>query len=246
MGATSSVGRIPVAQNEIRRAEMLKAATERERGFIHAHSLIFGDPAIPYSTRASNYEVAMHDLAVANPTDVEVQIFCALGLISNASPTDRTHFKQKQAADLLEPLYRELPNHAGIAHYLIHAYDSQELASRGLAAARAYSRIAPSAPHALHMPWHIFTRLGMWDDSIGSNLAARTAAHQQGDTGEELHAMDYLVCAYLPSGRDQEAAQVIHQQKVLQNLDMGDFKSGYAAGRRNCRVGGRARIRPKR
>lgn len=219
---------IPVAQSEIRLAEMLNAATERERGFIHALSLIFNDPAIPYSTRASNYEVAMHDLAAANPKDVEVQVFYALALISNASPTDKTHSKQKQAAALLEPLYRELPDHPGIPHYLIHAYDSQELASRGLAAARAYSRIAPAAPHALHMPSHIFTRLGMWDDSIASNLAARAAAHQQGDTGEELHAMDYLVYAYLQSGRDQEAAQVIQQLSALKNLDMGDFKSGYA------------------
>ena len=184
---------IAIAQKEIRLAETLNAATERERGFIHALGLVFNDPAIPYSTRASNYEVAMHDLARANPKDVEVQVFYALALISNASPTDKTHLKQKQAIALLEPLYRELPNHPGIPHYLIHACDSQELASRGLAPARAYSRIAPSAPHALHMPSHIFTRLGMWDDSIESNLAARAAAHQQGDTGEELHAMDYLV-----------------------------------------------------
>jgi tetratricopeptide (TPR) repeat protein len=219
---------ISVAQNEIRRAEMLNA-TARERGFIHALSLIFNDPAIPYCTRASNYEPAMHDLAAANPTDIEVQVFYALALISNASPTDKTHSKQNQAAALLEPLYRELPDHPGIPHYLIHAFDSQELASRGLAAARAYSRIAPSAPHALHMPSHIFTRLGMWDDSIASNLAERTAAHREGDTGEELHAMDYLVYAYLQSGRDQEAAQVIQQLSALQNLDMGDFKSGYAA-----------------
>jgi tetratricopeptide (TPR) repeat protein len=170
----------------------------------------------------------MHDLATANPTEVEAQVFYALALISNASPTDKTHFKQKQAAALLEPLYRELPNHPGIPHYLIHACDSQELASRGLAAARAYSGIAPSAPHALHMPSHIFTRLGTWDDSIASNLAARTAAHQQGDTGEELHAMDYLVYAYLQCGRDLEAAKVIQSLSSMQNLDAGDFKSGYA------------------
>jgi tetratricopeptide (TPR) repeat protein len=219
---------VAVAQNEIKLAEMLNA-TARERGFIHALGLIFNDPAIPYGTRASNYEAAMHDLAAANPTDVEVQVFYALALISNASPTDKTHFKQKEAAALLEPLYRELPNHPGIPHYLIHACDSQELASRGLTAARAYSRIAPSAPHALHMPSHIFTRLGMWDDSIASNVAARAVAHQQGDTGEELHAMDYLVYAYLQTGRDQEAAQVIQQLRTLKNLDMGDFKSGYAA-----------------
>jgi hypothetical protein len=152
---------ISTGQNEIRRAEMRNATTERERGFIHALSLIFNDPAIPYSTRAANYVVAMHDLAAANPTDVEAQVFYALALLSIASPTDKTHFKQKQAAALLEPLYREFPDHPGIPHYLIHACDSQELASRGLAAARAYSRIAPSAPHALHMPSHIFTRLGM-------------------------------------------------------------------------------------
>jgi len=225
---------ISIARKEIRLAETLNATTERERGFIHALGLIFNDPAIPYGTRASNYEVAMHDLAAANPKDVEVQIFYALALISNASPTDKTHFKQKQAAALLEPLYRELPNHPGIPHYLIHACDSQELASRGLASARAYSRIAPSAPHALHMPSHIFTRLGMWDDSIASNLAARAAAHQQGDTAEELHSMDYLVYAYLQSGRDQEAAQIIQQLSTLQigtlqTLDLSDFKSGYAA-----------------
>ena len=220
---------ISVAQNEIRQAEMLNAPTERERGFIHALSLIFNDSAIPYSMRASNYEVAMHDLAAANSTDVEVQVFYALALISSASPTDKTHFRQKQAAALLEPLYREFPNHAGIPHYLIHACDSQELASHGLAAARAYSKIAPSAPHALHMPSHIFTRLGMWDDSIASNLAARAAAHQLGDTGEELHAMDYLVYAYLQSGCDREAVQVIDELSTLENPDMSDFKSGYAA-----------------
>ena len=208
---------------------MLNAASARERGYIHALSLIFDDPAIPYSTRALQYEAAMHQLAVANPNDVEVQVFYALALISDASPTDKTHSKQKQAAAVLEPLYREHPDHPGIPHYLIHAYDSQELASRGLAAAQAYSKIAPSAPHALHMPSHIFTRLGMWDDSIASNLAAKAAAQEQGDTGEELHAMDYLEYAYLQSGRDHEAAQVIEQLGGMHDLDMSDFKSGYAA-----------------
>ncbi len=218
-----------VGQHAMTRAEMLNAASARERGYIHALSLIFDDPAIPYSTRALQYEAAMHQLAVANPNDVEVQVFYALALISDASPTDKTHSKQKQAAAVLEPLYREHPDHPGIPHYLIHAYDSQELASRGLAAAQAYSKIAPSAPHALHMPSHIFTRLGMWDDSIASNLAAKAAAQEQGDTGEELHAMDYLEYAYLQSGRDHEAAQVIEQLGGMHDLDMSDFKSGYAA-----------------
>jgi hypothetical protein len=103
------------------------------------------------------------------------------------------------------------------------------MASQGLAAARAYAQIAPSAPHALHMPSHIFTRLGLWDDSIDSNLAARKAAHQQGDTGEELHAMDYLVYAYLQTGRDKDALEVTQQLKDMPNLNMRDFKIGYAA-----------------
>ena len=221
---------IAAGQKEIAQAAMLQEASERERGFIHALSLIFEDAStVPYNTRASNYESAMRSLATANPRDVEVQVFYALALVSNASPLDKKHRKQKQAADLLEPLWREFPDHPGIPHYLIHACDSQELASRGLAAARAYASIAPSAPHALHMPSHIFTRLGLWGDSIASNVAAQSAAKQQGDTGEELHAMDYLVYAYLQSGRDQEAAQVIQQLKAMQDLDLGDFKSGYAA-----------------
>lgn len=221
---------VSAGQKEIHQAEMLPEGSPRERGFIHALSLIYVDAAtVPYGTRASEYETAMRQLAAANPMDVETQVFYALALISNASPSDKEHRKLKQAANLLEPLYRELPDHPGVVHYLIHAYDNQEMASRGLAAARAYTGIAPSAPHALHMPSHIFTRLGLWDESIASNLAARDAAHRQGDTGEELHAMDYLVYAYLQSGRDGEAAQVIQQLKAMQNLDQGDFKSGYAA-----------------
>lgn len=219
-----------IAQQEIKHAAMLEEASARERGFIHALSLVFNDAAtVPYNTRALNYEIAMHELAEANPKDVETQVFYALALVSNASPSDKGHRRQKQAADLLEPLYREFPDHPGIPHYLIHACDNQELALRGLSAARAYAGIAPSAPHALHMPSHIFTRLGLWDDSIASNLAARKAAQHQGDTGEELHAMDYMVYAYLQAGRDREAAQVIQQLKATQNLDLGDFKIGYAA-----------------
>ena len=221
---------ISVGQREIEQAEALKTTPEPERGFIHALSLVYNDAAtVPYSTRASNYEAAMRELAEANRKNVEAQVFYALALISNAPPSDREHRKQKQAAELLEPLYREFPNHPGIPHYLIHAYDNQELAPRGLAAARAYANIAPSAPHALHMPSHIFTRLGLWDDSIASNLAARSAAQQQGDRGEELHAMDYFVYACLQSGRDAEALRMIDQLKAMPDLDMGDFKIGYAA-----------------
>ena len=170
----------------------------------------------------------MSALVSQNTADVEANVFYALALLANASPTDKTHSKQKQAASLLEPLYRSHPQHPGIPHYLIHAYDNAEMAPNGLQAAKAYAQIAPSAPHALHMPSHIFTRLGLWDDSIASNLAAMKAAHEQGDTGEELHAMDYLVYAYLQSGRDPEAVQVVQQLQAMSGLDVADFKIGYA------------------
>lgn len=221
---------IQIAQKEIRVAQKIGSSSPRERQFMHALSLIYHDPAtIPYTTRASSYENAMSDLAAQNPNDVEAQVFYALALLANAPPTDKTHAKQKQALAILEPLDRALPDHPGIPHYLIHACDNAELASEGLPAARAYAKIAPSAPHALHMPSHIFTQLGLWDDSIASNLAAQAAAQQQGDTGEMLHAMDYLVYAYLQSGRDKEADQVIHQLADLPSLDKSEFKISYAA-----------------
>ena len=221
---------ISIAQKEIDRAQQIGAGSERERQFINALGLIYQDAAtVPYHTRAANYEHAMSDLASENRKDVEAQVFYALALLANASPADKTHAKQKQAADLLEPLDRTYPQHPGVPHYLIHAYDNAELAPKGLPAAKAYSQIAPSAPHALHMPSHIFTRLGLWEDSITSNLAAREAAHQQGDTGEELHAMDYLVYAYLQSGRDKDAGQVIQELKNMPQLNAGDFKTEYAS-----------------
>jgi tetratricopeptide (TPR) repeat protein len=220
---------VPVAQAEIKQAQQLEAS-ERERKFIDAVAVLYQDTAaVPYHTRAANYETAMAGIAAKYPKDVEAQVFYALALLANTSPADKTHAKQKQAVALLEPLDRSFPQHPGIPHYLIHACDNPELAQRGLEAAKAYSQIAPSAPHALHMPSHIFTRLGLWDDSIASNVAARAAAHQQGDTGEELHAMDYLVYAYLQSGRDKEAAQVIQGLKNMPALSAGDFKIGYAA-----------------
>ena|SRR5579864_2291232 len=218
------------AQQEIDTAVRIGSGTERERGFIRAATVIFHHAnTIPYATRVANYERAMAEVAAQNKTDVESQVFYALALLSDASRSDKTHAHQKQAADLLEPLFRVYSHHPGIPHYLIHAYDNAELAPRGLTAARDYARIAPSAPHALHMPSHIFTRLGLWQDSISSNTAARDAAHRAGDTGEELHAMDYLVYAFLQTGRDLDAAKVIHDLRAMPTLDTTDFKIGYAA-----------------
>jgi len=161
---------------QIRRAVELRAGSLRERQFIDALATYYRDaeqdtPAV----RAERYARAMADVARSNPDDPEAQIFYALALLATAPPADKTHGNQRQAAGILEPLFRQQPRHPGLAHYLIHAYDSAELAPQGLAAARAYSRIAPSVPHALHMPSHIFTRLGLWDDSIVSNQAARAA-----------------------------------------------------------------------
>jgi tetratricopeptide (TPR) repeat protein len=221
---------IPIAQKELQRAEAIGTSSERERKFINALGLIYqADSIAPYATRALNYERAMCGVAANHGKDVETQVFCALALLSDASPMDKSHAKQKRAAAILEPLFRMHPEHPGVPHYLIHAYDNAEMAPRGLPAARAYSQIAPSAPHALHMPSHIFTRLGLWQDSIASNLAAKDAAHRQGETGEELHAMDYLVYAYLQSGRTTEAAQVIQQVREPAKLNRSDFKIGYAA-----------------
>ncbi len=214
---------------EIEIAQRLGAGTERERGFIRAAGAVYQDAStVPYATRALNYEQAMAELAAQNK-DVEVQVFYALALLANAPPTDKNHARQKKAANMLEPLYAANPDHPGIPHYLIHAYDNAELAQKGLPAARAYAKIAPSAPHALHMPSHIFTRLGLWDDSIASNLAAADAARKAGDIGEQLHAMDYLVYAYLQSGCDGDAARVIAQLKTMPELNVASFKVGYAA-----------------
>jgi tetratricopeptide (TPR) repeat protein len=171
----------------------------------------------------------MAEVAKANPNDTEAQIFYALALLSTASPTDKTHANQKKAVAILEPLYAVNPQHPGIPHYLIHACDNAEMAQQGLQAALDYSKIAPSAPHALHMPSHIFTRLGMWNESAASNQAARRAAAELGDTGEELHAMDYLTYAYLQLGRTADAVRVVADLQEMSGLQGKNFKIGYAA-----------------
>ncbi|HEV2387588.1 MAG TPA: hypothetical protein VGS20_10080 [Candidatus Acidoferrales bacterium] len=221
---------LALGRQEIERALEMAAGTERERGFIEALALIYRNAEhTPYRDRVVDYRQAMSALAAGNPQDAETQIFYALALLAAAPPEDKTHANQKRAAAILDPLYRRYPLHPGIAHYLIHACDNAEMASRGIAAARAYARIAPSAPHALHMPSHIFTRLGMWEDSVRSNRAAQAAARQQGDIGEALHAMDYLVYAYLQMGRVNQAAQVIRQLDSIPALNAADFKVAYAA-----------------
>jgi tetratricopeptide (TPR) repeat protein len=215
---------------EIATARRIGAKTARERGFIDAAATYFSDTdPSHHASRAKAYASAMETVAQHYPRDDETQMFFALALLATAQPTDRSHVNQKRAAEILEPIYARQPDHPGAAHYLIHAYDSTELATRGLPAARAYAKIAPAAPHALHMPSHIFTRLGLWSDSITSNDAARHAAHDQGDIGEELHAMDYLTYAYLQLGREADAQRIVSELRSMSGTLSGEFKISYAA-----------------
>jgi tetratricopeptide (TPR) repeat protein len=220
----------PVAQQQVEVALRMGAKTDREIRFIRASACIFQSAdSTPYERRELKYEEAISELATWYPHDIEVQVFYALALLSNASPSDKTHARQKHAAQMLEPIFKSIPDHPGVAHYLIHAYDNAELAPKGLPAARLYSTIAPSAPHALHMPSHIFTRLGLWENSIAANQAARVAAHRAGDVAEELHDMDYLVYAYLQLGREADAGAVLAELRAMGHVDTSDPKAAYAA-----------------
>ncbi|UPG91816.1 hypothetical protein L2Y96_08640 [Luteibacter aegosomaticola] len=224
-------------QKEAQEALRLQPAAGSDRAYIQALNQLYkADPKATPSQRTLAYEAATANVAHDHPGDVEAQVFYAVALLSNASPTDKTHARQKQAVAILDPLFKANPDHPGIAHILIHACDSAELAAHGLAAARKYASIAPSASHALHMPSHIFTRLGLWDDSIASNIASEKAAHAQGDLMGELHAMDYLVYAYMQTGRVKEARQVIAAMKQLPRLDMTDFAIAYASTAMPVRV----------
>src|SRR5258708_16367531 len=152
--------------------------------------------------------------------DREAAAFYALSLLASESDGDTTFANRKKAAAVLETLFKEEPNHPGVAHYLIHSYDKPQLASLGLPAARSYAKIAPAAPHALHMPSHIFARLGLWLDDINSNLASiaatrKTAAMHMGGEAHQFHAMDFLVSAYRQSGREADPPKALHEGKGM-------------------------------
>ena len=181
-----------------------------------------------HSIRAKRYETAIESLHSRYPQDTEAAIFYALSLIANASPNDKTYANQKKATQILEPIILQQPRHPGVAHYIIHADDNPELAPLALDAAKHYSEIAPDSPHALHMPSHIFTRLGLWDDSIASNLASAASAHKQKLAGDELHALDYLVFAYLQTGRITEARKLTQQLPAVEPGDAALYAGRYA------------------
>jgi hypothetical protein len=213
------------------------AKTDRERDYIEAIAMFYHDSdKADHRTRSLAYEKAMEQVHLRYPEDREAAIFYALALNATASPSDKTYANQKKAAAILEKIFIEQPNHPGVAHYLIHSYDSAPLAEQGLAAAICYSKIAPAVPHALHMPSHIFTRLGQWQDSIGSNRAAAEAgqayaSRQFGDGvawGESLHAMDYLGYAHLQLGQDREAKKVLDQIMTFHKAAPEGMPAAYA------------------
>jgi hypothetical protein len=192
------------------KAKAAGAKTQRERDYIAAIQTFYKDAdKLDHRTRALAYETAMDQLQARYPADHEAAIFHALALLATAPPTDKTYVNQRKAGAILEPLSVEQPEHPGIAHYIIHAYDYPPLAQRALDAARRYAQIAPDSPHALHMPSHIFTRLGLWQESIDSNLASATSAQKNNAPGNELHAKDYLIYAYLQGAQDHEAKKAL-------------------------------------
>jgi tetratricopeptide (TPR) repeat protein len=191
-------------------------ATDREREYIGAVSQLYDN----YENRSQQarviaYERAMNDLTLRQPADTEAMIFHAISLVAAASPTDKTYANQLKAGSVLEALWTKEPNHPGIAHYIIHTYDYPALADRARAAAERYATIAPSAAHALHMPSHTFTRVGMWQESIDANTRSMNVALGTGSLAEALHAADYRMYAYLQLGQYSEAKAILDSLPAL-------------------------------
>jgi hypothetical protein len=217
------------------KATSLKASP-REQAYIAAVSELYKDfERVDQRTRVVAYEQAMAKLQTAWPDDVEARIFYAVALDQAALPSDKSYQNQLAAAAILDPLASKMPDHPGIAHYIIHTYDSPALASRGLDAARRYATIAPDAPHALHMPSHTFTRVGLWQESIDTNLASAGAAARENSVVEQLHALDYQTYAYLQTAQDGAVARVIDQLEGLAKgiptarADAAPIPAGYYA-----------------
>jgi hypothetical protein len=194
----------------IDKAKAAGAPTSRERAYIDAvATLVTSTDPTTHAARIAAYDAAMAKVAADNPGDTEARIFYALAVNQAAVPTDKTYAKNVQAAGILEPLFKQMPMHPGLAHYIIHAYDAPPLAPRALDAARKYASLAPAIPHALHMPSHTFTRVGSWKESIETNRRSAEAARKHNGPGEELHALDYQAYAYLQIGQDKAAKAVV-------------------------------------
>ena len=244
-------------------AQAAKPKTQRERDYIAAAGRLYDAfETTSQQSRLQAYCDAMAEVAARYPADTEASIFYALSLATSADLADKSYAKQLQAGAILETLFVKQPQHPGLAHYIIHSYDSPSLAPRALPAARAYAKIAPDAPHALHMPSHIFTRVGLWDESIAANLASAAASRREGNIAEELHASDYLVYAYLQSGRDAAAARLVHALPEIEShfdphavpagaaptsaayFAMAAIPARYALERGDWAAAGRLEVRP--
>src|SRR2546421_11056362 len=220
----------------VARAKAAGAKTQGEQDYIAAIETFYTDAdKVDHKTRAVGYEKAMEALAQKYPSDLEASIFYALVLNATLNPNDKTYANQLKAASILEKVFAVQPDHPGVAHYLIHSYDFPPIAQKGLPAARRYASIAPSAPHAQHMPSHIFTRLGYWQDSINSNrVSAEVAKAELKQTNLEagsynaLHAMDYITYAALQLGKDKEARAVVDEIRGLNKVDSEQFAAAFA------------------
>ena len=191
-------------------------ASPRERGYLDAVNRLYDDfEHKDQLTRMVAYERAMNELVMRNPADTEAKIFHAIALTASAPPTDKTYANQLKAGEILEQLWAKQPNHPGLAHYIIHTYDSPDLAERARAAAQRYASIAPSAAHALHMPSHTFTRVGMWQESNETNRRSMEVALSNGAFAEALHAADYAMYAELQLGKDAEAKAILDRLPAL-------------------------------
>ena len=205
-------GFVKEGQTAIGKARTIGAKTQRERDYIDAAALLYTDVGTKrWPERAVLYEEAMARVVERYPSDVEAKVFYALALNFATDLRDQTYAKPLKAARLLEPLLNAYPEHPGIAHFLIHSYDFPPLAGKGLAAARRYASIAPSAAHALHMPSHIFTRVGAWEDSAATNRRSEDTARVESSGDEALHAVDYQVYAYLQLARDGDARRAVER-----------------------------------
>jgi tetratricopeptide (TPR) repeat protein len=223
--------------NAAAQAKTVGAATQRERDYIDAIGVFYNNAdRVDHQTRTFAYSESMKKIHQANPKDDEAAVFYALSLITTGTMArDKNYAKEKEAAKILRRILSRAPQHPGVAHYMIHGYDYPALAQLALPAARSYASIAPSSAHAQHMPSHIFTRLGLWQEAIKSNLAAHAAArayasrHHLADAwDEQLHAMDYLAYAYLQGAQDKKAWGVLEELNKLHRVDPPTFKVAYA------------------
>ncbi|MBC7601441.1 MAG: hypothetical protein H7255_02135 [Ramlibacter sp.] len=214
----------------IEQGRRVGAKTQRERDYIEAVASYYADFANkPERVRQLARAQAFEALAAKYPDDDEAQIFAALYVAGTQSQADQTYASYLRAAAVLDKQFAKYPDHPGVAHYLIHSYDAPPIAAKGLDAARRYSKIAPDAPHALHMPSHIFTRVGAWEDSVAGNRRSADVATKDGDGVSAFHAADYMVYAQLQLGRDQAARRVMDEFKSADGAKLQQFAGPYAA-----------------